>query len=160
MQSGEMVQIGMAPQYCGYTGTVGDTLPVSGTYTKAQKDLMNAERQALRLCKEKLRPGFKPVDVDNAGMDYLKKIGYGQYLVAQFAHSTGLMECEGASYTSYHYNDGGITLAPGMVIMIDVSMYGLPDDLGGRIETGYLITEGNPVPLSPKMDSLFMEDIS
>ena len=114
----------------------------------------------MRLCKEKLRPGFKPVDVDNAGMDYLKKIGYGQYLVAQFAHSTGLMECEGASYTSYHYNDGGITLAPGMVIMIDVSMYGLPDDLGGRIETGYLITEGNPVPLSPKMDSLFMEDIS
>ena len=50
-------------------------------------------------------------------------------------------------------------LQPGMTMMIDVSMFGLPEVIGGRIETGYLITEGDPIPLSPKMDQLFATEI-
>lgn len=159
LQAGEMIMLGMAPQWCGYTGTFGDTVPVSGEYTVKQRDMMNAMRHALQLCKEKLYPGVKPVDIDKAGMDYLRKLGYGDYLVAQFAHSTGLMECEGASYTSYDCCDGGMPLEPGMTIMIDVSMFKIPEVIGGRIETGYRITENGPVALSPETDRLFATEI-
>ena len=159
LREGEMIMLGAAPQWKGYTGCVGDTIPVSGVYTPKQRDMMNAMRHALQLCKQKLRAGEKPINIDRVGMDYLRKLGYEKNLVAQFVHSTGLMECEGANYTSYHLDNGGMPLQPGMTMMIDVSMFGLPEVIGGRIETGYLITEGDPIPLSPKMDQLFATEI-
>ena len=50
-------------------------------------------------------------------------------------------------------------LEPGMTIMIDVSMFKIPEVIGGRIETGYRITENGPVALSPEMDRLFATEI-
>lgn len=48
-------------------------------------------------------------------------------------------------------------LKPGMMVSIDVSFFGHPEFNGVRIETGYEITENGPVPLSKKMDALFLE---
>ncbi len=50
-------------------------------------------------------------------------------------------------------------LAPGMTVMVDVSFFGHPQLNGGRIETGYVITDMGCEPMSPKMDAYFMKDL-
>jgi len=55
--------------------------------------------------------------------------------------------------------NGTFVLKPGCVVMVDISFFGHPELYGGRIETGYLITESGHVPLSPKLDKYFCTDI-
>lgn len=48
---------------------------------------------------------------------------------------------------------------PGMTVMVDVSFFGHPDLYGGRIETGFVITDNGCLLLSPKMCDYFMKDL-
>lgn len=152
----EMIIMGIAPQWNGYTGTVGDTVPVNGTYTDEQRSLMNHLREAFRLCRDALKPGRTVAQVDQPGMDYLRRKGYGEHLVCQFTHSTGLMECEGV----YYLNPNSDTvLEPGMAVNLDVSLFGLPTYYGARLEAGYFVTEKGVEPISEKFDELFTAEI-
>ena len=155
MEDGELVMLGIAPRVNGYAGTFGDTVPVNGVYTQRQKDLLNHMRETLRLTKPLLKPGMSGVEIDVPGREYYEKHGLVEYLVCPFAHSIGLMEAEGPFYGP----NGTFVLKPGCVVMIDVSFFGHPELYGGRIETGYLITETGCQPLSPKMDAYFMKDL-
>lgn len=155
MESGELVMIGIAPRINGYAGTFGDTLPVNGTYTARQKELMNYMRETLRLTKAMLKPGMSGREIDVPGRKYYEKHNLERYIVCPFAHSIGLMEAE-APFFGPH---GDFKLRPGMAVMVDISFFGHPELFGGRIETGYVITEDGCRPLSPKMDSLFMCDL-
>ncbi len=155
MKAGELVMIGIAPRFNGYAGTVGDTLPVSGEYTKEQKDCMNHLRQVMRLTKEMLRPGVSGKEIDVPGREYYKKHGLFDYLVCPFAHTIGLMEAE-APFFGPNSED---ILVPGMAVMVDVSFFGHPKFHGARIETGYIITETGCSPMSPKMDKYFSKEV-
>lgn len=155
MEAGELVMIGIAPRFNGYAGTMGDTLPVSGEYTQVQKDLLNHMREVMRMTKEMLRPGVSGSEIDRPGREYYKKHGLFDYLVCPFAHTIGLMEAE---LPFYGPNSKDI-LVPGMAVMVDVSFFGHPNLYGGRIETGYIITENGCKPMSPKMDEYFSKDL-
>ena len=155
MQDGELVMIGIAPRINGYAGTFGDTLPVNGIYTPRQKELLNHMRETLRLTKAMLKPGMSGREIDVPGRKYYEQHDLAQYLVCPFAHSIGLMEAEAPFFGP----GGDFVLVPGMVIMVDVSFFNHPELHGGRIETGYVITETGCVPLSPKMDAYFMKDL-
>ena len=155
MQDGELVMIGLAPRINGYAGTFGDTLPVNGVYTQRQKDLLNHMRETMRLTKEMLRPGMTGKEIDVPGRKYYEKHGLADYIVCPFAHSIGLMEAEAPFFGP----NGDFALVPGMAVMIDVSFFGHPELHGGRIETGYIITENGCKPMSPKMDAYFMKDL-
>jgi len=155
MEDGELVMIGIAPRYNGYAGTFGDTLPVNGVYTQRQKDLLNHMRETFRLTHEMLKPGNCGRDIDVPGRLYYEKHGLKDYLVCPFAHSIGLMEAE----SPFFGPNGDFVLVPGMTVMVDVSFFGHPELYGGRIETGFVITEDGSRPLSPKMFSHFMQDL-
>jgi len=155
MQDGELVMIGIAPRFYGYSGTFGDTLPVNGTYSPVQKTLLNHMREAFRLTKAMLRPGISGKEIDVPGRAYYEKHNLTQYLVCPFAHTIGLMEAEAPFYGPNSTN----VLEPGMTVMVDVSFFGHPQLNGGRIETGYIITETGCEPFSPKMDAYFMKDL-
>ncbi len=155
MQAGELVMIGIAPRYKGYAGTMGDTLPVSGEFTREQKDCMNHLREVMRLTKEMLRPGVSGREIDRPGRDYFIKHGLFDYLVCPFAHTIGLMEAEAPFYGP----NSDDVLAPGMTVMVDVSFFGHPKLHGARIETGYIITETGCRPMSVKMDEYFSKDL-
>jgi len=155
MQAGELVMIGIAPRYKGYAGTMGDTLPVSGEFTREQKDCMNHLREVMRLTKEMLRPGVSGREIDRPGRDYFIKHGLFDYLVCPFAHTIGLMEAEAPFYGP----NSDDVLAPGMTVMVDVSFFGHPKLHGARIETGYIITETGCRPMSVKMDKYFSKDL-
>lgn len=156
LKDGEMIVMGIAPGWNGYTGTVGDTVPVSGSYTDEQRTLMNHLREAYRLCRDALKPGRTVAQVDRPGMDYLRRHGYGEHLVCQFTHSTGLMECEGVYYLN---PNSEIVLEPGMAVNLDVSLFGLPSLCGARLEAGYFVTEKGYEPISEKFDELFTTEI-
>lgn len=155
MQDGELVMIGLAPRINGYAGTFGDTLPVNGVYTQRQKDLINHMRETMRLTKDMLKPGMTGKEIDVPGRKYYEKHGLADYIVCPFAHSIGLMEAEAPFFGP----NGDFVLVPGMTVMVDISFFGHPELYGGRIETGYIITETGCKPMSPKMDAYFMKDL-
>ena len=155
MEDGELVMIGIAPRVNGYAGTFGDTLPVNGVYTQTQKDLLNHMRETLRLTREMLKPGMTGKEIDVPGRKYYEKHGLADYIVCPFAHSIGLMEAEAPFFGP----NGDFVLVPGMTVMVDVSFFGHPQLHGGRIETGYIITENGCRPMSPKMDAYLSKDL-
>ena len=155
MQKGELVMIGIAPRVNGYAGTVGDILPVDGEYTQQQKDLINHLREVLRQTQALLKPGMTGRELDVPGRKYFEKHGLMKYLVCPFVHSIGLMEAE----SPFFGPNGDFELAPNMTVMVDVSFFGHPNLYGGRIETGFVITETGSRPLSPKMFEYFSKDL-
>lgn len=155
MQDGELVMIGIAPRVNGYAGTVGDILPVNGVYTPRQKELINHLREVLRQTQALLKPGMSGRELDVPGRKYFEKHGLMRYLVCPFVHSIGLMEAE----SPFFGPNGDFELVPGMTVMVDVSFFGHPELYGGRIETGFVITENGSEPLSPKMFEYFSKDL-
>lgn len=155
MQDGELVMIGIAPRVNGYAGTVGDILPVRGTYTPRQKELINHLRETMRLTQALLKPGMTGRELDVPGRKYFEKHGLMDYLVCPFVHSIGLMEAE----SPFFGPNGDFVLVPGMTVMVDISFFGHPELHGGRIETGFIITENGSKPMSPKMFEYFSKDL-
>ena len=152
MEDGELVMIGIAPRINGYAGTFGDTTPVNGQFTQRQKDLLNHMRETFRLTHAMLKPGMTGREIDEPGRLYYEKHGLSPYIVCPFAHSMGLMEAEAPF-------NGDFELAPGVIVNVDVSFFGHPELHGGRIETGFVITETGCKPLSPKLFEYFMKDL-
>ncbi len=155
MNDGELVMIGIAPRINGYAGTFGDTIPVNGKFTQRQKDLLNHMRETFRLTHAMLKPGMTGREIDEPGRLYYEKHGLSQYIVCPFAHSMGLMEAEAPFFGP----NGDFELAPGVIVNVDVSFFGHPELYGGRIETGFVITENGSRPLSPKLFDYFMKDL-
>lgn len=156
MKAGELVMVGIAPRINGYAGVIGDTLPVSGAYTAGQKQCMNHLREAFRLTKSMLKPGFKGREIDTPAREYFAAHDLLKYLVCPFAHTIGLMEAEGPFFGP-HSDD---LLVPGMTVCVDVSFFGHPEFHGARIETGFVITETGCEPLCPEMDAFLSRDIA
>ena len=155
MKAGELVMIGIAPRTNGYAGVVGDTLPVSGTYSRRQKECINYLREAFRLTRALLKPGISGREIDVPARTSFIKNKLIKYLVCPFVHTIGLMEAEGPFFGP-HSDD---VLVPGMTVCVDVSFFGHPEFHGARIETGDEITESGYTPLCPEMDALFSEDV-
>ena len=155
MNAGELVMIGLAPRYKGYTGVIGHTLPVSGKYTDIQKDAMKRMQEVLVMTRDNLKPGISGKELDKFGRAHFEKYGLLKYLVCPFAHTIGIMEAE-APFFGPNSND---IIVPNMCICVDVSFFGHPELCGARIETGYEITDKGPVPFSPKMEKILLQEI-
>ncbi|MEI3064808.1 MAG: M24 family metallopeptidase [Oscillospiraceae bacterium] len=149
MQAGEMVLLGIAPRFNGYAGVMGDTLPISGEYTQAQKDVLNVIREVFRKTRDALKPGECGKTLDPIGAKIFAKHDWTRYIVCPFVHGLGLMEAE----RPFFGPNGTDVLQPGSIVSIDISFFGHPVHHGVRIETGYLITETGYEPLSPEMDA-------
>ena len=145
--------IGIAPKVKGYAGVVGDALPVSGDYTKQQKECLKYLKEAFCLTREQLHVGRMGKEIDAPARVYFEKHGFSKYLICPFAHTIGLHEAE----SPFFGPNSEDVLKPGMTVCIDVSFFGHPEYNGVRIETGYEITDAGPVPMSPKMDRVCTE---
>jgi Xaa-Pro aminopeptidase len=150
MEEAEMVMIGLSPKVNGYCGVIGGTLPVSGSSTRPQEECISHLREAFRLTREQLVPGKIGREVDAPARAYFESNGLSKYLVCPFAHTIGLHEAESPFFGPGSDDE----LKPGMTVCIDISFFGHPEWHGARIETGYEITPGGAVPLSPKLDKL------
>ncbi|MBE6886116.1 MAG: aminopeptidase P family protein [Oscillospiraceae bacterium] len=152
MEAGELVMLGMAPRYKGYSGVFGHTLPVSGEYTPEQAECMKHMKEAMLLTREMLVPGKCGMEIHEPARKYFEKHDLLKYLVCPFAHTIGIMEAE-APFFGPNSKD---IIVPGMTICVDVSIFGHPVCNGIRIETSYEITENGPKAFSPMMEKVLL----
>ncbi|MFT4211964.1 MAG: aminopeptidase P family protein [Microbacterium sp.] len=159
-----------------YTADITRTLPVSGTFTPAQRRVYETVREAADAAFAAARPGVRFREVHAAAMAVIARsvAGWGllpvsaeealdaelggqhrRYMVHGTSHHLGLDVHDCAQARREMYYDGVLTA--GMVFTIEPGLYFQIDDLtvpaelrgiGVRIEDDVLMTEHGPVNLS------------
>jgi Xaa-Pro aminopeptidase len=164
-----------------YTADITRTLPVSGTFTDAQREVYQAVLEAQEAGMAAVKPGNRFSDVHAAAIrviaEHLDRWGllpegvsvedtldkeHGQYhrrwMVHGTSHHLGLDVHDCALATREEYMDA--ELAPGMVLTVEPGLYFKADDLlaperfrgiGVRIEDDVLVTEEGFENLSATM---------
>jgi len=145
-EPGDVVVMDIGAEYGMYTGDITRTIPISGTFTKRQRDVytivLKANEEAIKM----VAPGVNMTDINNKVNDVLTeglvalglikdKSGLRQYYTHGLSHTIGLQvhDLGGA-------NTVGV-LQPGMVITIEPGLYIPAENLGVRIEDDVLVTE-------------------
>ncbi len=166
-----------------YTADITRTLPASGTYTDAQREVYDAVHAAQAAGLAAVRPGARFSDVHDAAIrvvaEYLHAWGllpegisvedsldkeHGQFhrrwMVHGTSHHLGIDVHDCALATREEYRDA--ELEPGMILTVEPGLYFKADDLkvperlrgiGVRIEDDVLVTENGAEVLSAAMPS-------
>lgn len=161
-----------------YTADITRTLPVNGTFTKLQRQVYEAVREAADAAFAVVRPGLRFRDVHAAAMAVIaRKVAdwgllpvsaeeslrpenqhHRRYMVHGTSHHLGLDVHDCAQARRELYLDG--VLEPGMVFTIEPGLYFQPDDLtvpedlrgiGVRIEDNILVTDTGAENLSAEI---------
>jgi Xaa-Pro aminopeptidase len=145
-EPGDVVVMDIGAEYNLYTADITRTIPISGTFTKRQRDVYEAVLRANEAAIAMVAPGVNMADVNAKVNDVLTeglialglikdKSGLRQYYTHGLSHTIGLQvhDLGGA-------NTVGV-LKPGMVITIEPGLYIPAENLGVRIEDDVLVTE-------------------
>ncbi len=141
--SGDLVCIDSGAFHLGYGADISRTVPVSGTFSKRQKEIyeivLAAEEAAIRAVK----PGVTLSELDAIARRIITKAGYGDFFIHSIGHHLGL---------ETHDSCGPIVpLKKGAVITIEPGIY-LPDEaIGIRIEDDIVVTAKGYRNLSKKI---------
>ena len=152
-----------------YTADVTRTMPVSGTFTPAQREVYDAVLEAQQAGIDAARAGNRFADVHRAAITVIAKHleAWGllpmtaaeslaedgglhrRWMVHGTSHHLGIDVHDCAQARTENYREG--TLEPGMIITVEPGLYFKADDqlvperfrgIGVRIEDDVLITEG------------------
>ena len=165
LQDGQVCLVDAGGEYDWYTADVTRTFPVSGEFTKAQRDLyalclavqkewIEAVRPGVTvdevhdLTVRRLTEGFIALGLLQGGVDErIADKAYRKYYMHRTSHWLGMDVHDVGDY----YVDGkSRSLVPGMVLTIEPGIYVPPDDeaapkemrgVGIRIEDDVLVTE-------------------
>ena len=135
MEAGDVVVIDIGASYRGYTADVTRTLPVSGTFTPAQREIYAIVRSAQAAAERQARPGVETARMNDSATA----------VVAAGLARLGLIESPGATYDC---DAGGATQCPQVSLYY---MHGLGHGIGldvhdpdqyaeGRIRSGSVFT--------------------
>jgi len=143
MSSGDLVVIDVGAEFDGYSADLTRTYPVSGRFTRRQKEIYNVVLAAQKAALEQVRPGatfdrdgsiyqaaFQTID--SRGRDRQGR-RLGRYFIHGTGHHLGLEVHDPVS-------DRSRPLEPGMVITIEPGIYIPEENLGVRIEDDVLVT--------------------
>lgn len=152
-QSGELVLMDFGAEYGGYCADLTRTVPVSGVFTKRQKEVYNACLQIHKYCASILKPGITLANytekVGEVATKHFIKLGllskadvknedkenraYRKYLYHGISHHLGI-----------DVHDLGLRSKPveaGNVFTIEPGIYIQEEQMGIRIENNYWITK-------------------
>jgi len=158
-RKGELILMDFGAEYGGYCADLTRTIPVSGIFTKRQKDIYNACLQIHHYAASILKPGISIIDyTDKVGDEATKqflKVGlisksdvknedkdnraYRKYLYHGISHHLGI-----------DVHDLGTRTAPieaGMVFTIEPGIYIEEEKMGVRIENNFWITKNGNIDL-------------
>lgn len=140
IKPGELVVLDVGAEFSEYTGDITRTIPISGRFTRRQREIyeivLEAQRRGIAAC----RPGATLADIDKAARSYIEEKGYGRYFIHGVGHSLGL-----------DVHDSMLPdarLVPGMIITVEPGIYIPEENLGVRIEDDILITVEGHIVLS------------
>ena len=142
IEGNEAVCITLAPRYEGYHGALARVIllgDVDETFVKALEAAIHAQE----VCSKELLVGKMGSKIEKMGRDIMTEAGYGPNFMYSGIHSVGVTEFEppilGPSSTTLLEKD--------MVVSIDIPMFE-SEVPGFRVETGYMITDGEPEVLT------------
>ncbi len=136
ISEGEMVMLGVAPRYNGYTSASGRTV-VAGPAGLAQLELLDHAAYALQLAAAELREGNEARNVDLVPRQYLREHGLGEFHMYGVGHGIGLTECQEwkTATAASEY-----VLPRGICMQLDIGLFNHPDLYGLRLEEPFVIT--------------------
>ncbi|MBN3040646.1 MAG: M24 family metallopeptidase, partial [Candidatus Omnitrophica bacterium] len=107
------------------------------------KKVLDTVKKAQELAINKIKPGVKARDIDNAARNHIEKKGWGKYFGHGLGHGVGLSVHE-PPFIGPNSNQ---ILREGMVITIEPAIY-LTGKFGIRIEDMVLVKKNKPEVLS------------
>lgn len=133
MKAGDMVVCDIGARKDLYCADVTRTYPVSGRFSKRQRQVYEAVLDARRAALEACRPGAFVHQVHKAASDAIAEAGFSKYFFHGTSHYLGLDAHDKGSYDE--------PLVPGVVITIEPGIYIAEENLGVRIEDDVVITK-------------------
>ena len=148
MRTGEVVVLDVGAEYEGYAADVTRTIPVSGSFTEAEKKVystvLKAQEETIRL----IRPGVRWSALEAKAREVLSAGGFGGYMPHGVSHHVGIDVHDAGTFD---------TLKAGMVITVEPGIYVPGTDtalapafrgFGVRIEDDVLVTRDGSEVLS------------
>ena len=154
-----MLLLDVAAEYGNWNSDLTRTIPVNGRFAPRQRDIYNAVLRVLRHCEGILRPGVRPLDYQDAVVEFMqeeliglglldeaeaRKQGKDKALVKKyFPH--GVSHHLGLDVHDVHLDNQPVEA--GHVFTIEPGIYIREERTGIRLENNYLITDDGFVNL-------------
>ncbi|HSK72718.1 MAG TPA: Xaa-Pro aminopeptidase [Pyrinomonadaceae bacterium] len=178
LQDGDLLLIDAGASYKGYASDITRTFPVSGKFTKAQREVYDIVLDVQLKCIEATKTGTTikqrqdlSIELLTEGMkklgllkgkteDLIKDKKYEKYYMHGVGHYLGLDVHDAGRYFTDQTAKESRPFAPGMVLTVEPGLYIPPDDkdapakyrgIGIRIEDDVLVTEDGNVNLTSKV---------
>ncbi len=150
LREGDLVVVDIGADYSYYAADITRTYPVSGTFSKRQKEVysivLDTQCYIESLAAPGMflnNPGLPEKSLQHLAIDFLSKAGYAQYFVHGIGHYVGL--------DVHDVGDMAAPLEAGNVITIEPGIYIADEDLGIRIEDDYVIVDDGCLCLSESL---------
>lgn len=147
LEYGELVVIDIGAEYNYYCADITRTYPVSGTFTKRQRDVYKIVLETQEYIASIAKPGLwlsnkehEDQSLHHLAKKFLKEKGYDHYFIHGIGHFLGLDVHDVGDYLR--------PLQPGDVITIEPGIYIPEEKLGIRIEDNYWIVPDGVICLS------------
>jgi Xaa-Pro aminopeptidase len=130
----------------GYASDITRTFPVSGEWSKEQRQLLDAVLAAKREAGQALRPGASLRALNRSAHASIAAAGFGEYFIHGLSHHVGIDVHDSKADTLAE--DMVVTIEPGIYIPAGAAVDRAYWDLGIRVEDTYLVTKDGGVPLA------------
>lgn len=175
LRDGDLLLVDAGAEYKGYASDITRTFPISGKYTRAQREIYDLVLKAQKACVEMVRPGVThdqlkqhSVEVLTEGMvelgllkgdpeELIKDKKYEQFYMHGLGHMLGI---DVHDVGRYYYGKDSRALEPGVVMTVEPGIYisvdtkDIPEKylgIGVRIEDDVLCTQNGPRVLTSKV---------
>jgi len=138
--AGDLLVIDCGAEINGYASDITRTIPVSGKFTKRQKEIYEIVLKAQRASIKAVKPGATMLQVDAAARKVITDAGYGDYFFHSIGHHIGLETHDPGAHS--------VKLKPGMVVTIEPGIYIQAEKIGIRLEDDILVTKDGRQNLS------------
>lgn len=140
LNDGDLICIDSGAAYGGYSADITRTYPVSGRFTKRQREIYDVVLESQLAAIKAVKPGATIPQIDAAARAVIKKAGFGDYFIHGIGHHLGLQT---------HDASPDMPLKTGAVVTIEPGIY-IPDEkIGIRIEDDVVVTSSGCKVLSP-----------
>jgi|SRR5579859_1712854 len=165
MDKNDVVVVDIGAEYNYYCADLTRTYPVSGTFTKRQREIYNLVLDTQEYIAALAQPGYwlshkdhPEKSLNHLAKDFLKERGYEKYFPHGIGHFLGL--------DVHDVGDASQPLEEGDVITIEPGIYIPEEKIGVRIEDNYWIVKDGAVCLSEdlprfadEMEKMVTEDL-
>lgn len=147
LKNGQLVVVDIGARYQNYCADLTRTYPVSGTFTKRQKEIYNIVLECQEYIAGLAKPGMwlnnkeKPEQsLHHLAQKFFEQKGYGKYFIHGIGHFLGL--------DVHDVGDSSQPLQDGDVFTIEPGLYIEQEQIGIRIEDNYWVVKDGVVCLS------------